>query len=51
MQQRTAILLIGVILTVEFSVVGGIGIADVTTADTLIVDNDGTAEYSRSSGD
>jgi hypothetical protein len=30
---------------VEFSVVGGIGIADVTAADTLIVDNDGTAEY------
>jgi hypothetical protein len=45
MRQRTAILLIGVIFTVGLSLVVGVGVVDVSAADTLVVDQDGTAEY------
>jgi len=46
MRQRTAILLIGVIFTVGLSLVVGVGVVDVSAADTLVVDQNGTAEYS-----
>jgi hypothetical protein len=45
MRQATAILLIGVTLTVGLPLVSGLGVVDVSAAETLVVDQDGTAEY------
>ena len=44
MQGRAAILM-GTILTVGLSLVSGVGVVNVSAADTLVVDQNGTAEY------